>query len=56
MSTHHVPLGFDDFHHLVHILLANLLLGGLHHDTEDRLGAGLPHQDAPGVPKLFGSK
>ena len=53
MSTCHMPLGPDDLHHFIHVLLAGLLLRGLYHDPEDRLRTGLPHQDAAGVAQLF---
>ena len=51
--AHDVALCPDDLHHFIHVLLAGLLLRGLHHDPEDRLGAGLPHENTAGITQLF---
>ena len=52
--AHDVALCPDDLHHFIHVLLAGLLLRGLYHDTEDRLGAGLPDENAASVAQLLG--
>ena len=51
---HAVTLGADDLDHGIHVLLADVLALGFHHDPDDRLGAGFPHQNAPGVAQLGG--
>ena len=55
MSICHMTLSFDNRYHFIHVLLANILLRGFHHDAEDRLSAGLPYQNAAGVAQLLGN-
>ena len=45
----------DDFQHLIHVLFAGVVILSLHHHPDDRLSAGLPHQDATGISQGGGS-
>ena len=47
-----VTAGADHIHDLIHQLGAQRLGGSFHHNTQHRLCAGFPHQDATGVAQL----
>ena len=49
-----MPLLLDLPDDLVHVLLADLVAGGLDHHADDRLGAALAHQDAAVVAQRLG--
>ena len=51
-----VALCLDDIHHLRNVLLAGVVVGGLHHHTDHRLGAGLPDKDAAGIAQCLGHR
>ena len=47
-----VSLCPDHFDDRIHILLADLIASGLHHDTDHRLGAALAHQNTAVIAQL----
>ena len=48
-----VALVLDDFHDLRDILLAGIMVRSFHHHADNRLGAGLTHQNTASITRYF---
>ena len=51
-----VASALDSLHDLRNVLLAGVVVGGLHHHADHRLGAGLPDKDAAGIAQCLGHR